>query len=59
LYFEIRNRSADEMAALKLAIAGVYSNYTSEIVDAEGIEQAEGFSAGPVGGKLLLQYRRA
>jgi len=47
------------MAALKLAIAGVYSNYTSEIVDAEGIEQAEGFSAGPVGGKLLLQYRRA
>lgn len=42
---------------MKFAIAGIYTNFTSSIVDAEGIEQAEGFTAGPKGNKLVLQYQ--
>lgn len=41
---------------MKLAIASVYTNYTTTIVDAEGIEQGEGFLAGPKGNKLWLQF---
>lgn len=41
---------------MKHAIAAIYTNYTSAIVDAEGIEQDEGFSAGPKGNKLVLQF---
>lgn len=40
-----------------MALAGIYTNFTSEIVDAEGIEQGEGFAAGPVGNKLVLRFR--
>ncbi|KAH6680746.1 cytochrome P450 [Halenospora varia] len=43
--------------AMKHAIAGIYTNFTSSIVDAEGIEQADGFTAGPKGNKLMLQYQ--
>lgn len=41
---------------MKFAIAAIYTNFTSEIIDAEGIEQADGFTAGPKGNKLLLKY---
>ncbi|KAF2115007.1 cytochrome P450 [Lophiotrema nucula] len=44
--------------SMKHAIAAIYSNFTTEVVDAEGIEQAEGFTAGPVGDKLVLRFRR-
>lgn len=44
---------------MKFAIASIYTNFTSSIVDAEGIEQDEGFTAGPKGQKLILQYSRA
>ncbi|KAH8593976.1 cytochrome P450 [Bisporella sp. PMI_857] len=44
---------------MKLAIASIYTNFTSTIVDADGIEQDEGFTAGPRGQKLVLQYQRA
>lgn len=46
------------LAAMKLVIAAVYSNFTTSIVDAQGIEQDEGFTAGPKGNKLLLQFHR-
>ncbi|KAL2063829.1 hypothetical protein VTL71DRAFT_5634 [Oculimacula yallundae] len=42
---------------MKFAIGSIYTNYSSTIVDAEGIELAEGYTAGPKGNKLLLQYR--
>lgn len=45
--------------AMKFSIASMYTNFTSTIVDAEGIEQAEGFTAGPKGNKLVLQFQRA
>jgi len=42
--------------ALKLVIATIYTNYTTEIVDDEGIEQTDTFVAGPVGEKLILRF---
>lgn len=42
---------------MKHAIAAIYTNFTTEIVDAEGIEQAEGFTAGPIGDKLVLRFK--
>ncbi|KAK4505818.1 hypothetical protein PRZ48_003783 [Zasmidium cellare] len=44
--------------SMKLVIAAVYSNFTTSIVDAEGIEQDEGYTAGPKGSKLMLQFNR-
>jgi hypothetical protein len=45
--------------AMKFAIASIYTNFTDVIVGAEGMEQDDGFTAGPNGNKLILQYRRA
>lgn len=42
---------------MKLVVAAVYTNYTTEIVDAEGIEQADEFISGPVGEKLVLRFK--
>ncbi len=42
---------------LKLSIAVIYSNFETEIVDDEGIEQEDAFLAGPVGDKLVLRFR--
>ncbi|KUJ13771.1 putative cytochrome P450 monooxygenase [Mollisia scopiformis] len=42
---------------LKLSIAAIYSNFETEIVDDEGIEQEDAFLAGPVGEKLVLRFR--
>jgi hypothetical protein len=44
---------------MKLIIASIYTNYTTRIVNDEGIEQADGFSTGPKGNKLILQLERA
>lgn len=44
--------------AMKLVIAAIYSNFTTSIVDAEGIEQDEGFTAGPKGNRLMLEFHR-
>ncbi|KAH8672692.1 cytochrome P450 [Tricladium varicosporioides] len=43
--------------SMKHAIAGIYTNFLSSIVNSEGIEQAEGFTAGPRGNKLVLRYQ--
>ncbi|MCJ1384598.1 hypothetical protein MMC17_007716 [Xylographa soralifera] len=43
---------------LKLIIASVYTNYTTTIIDDEGIEQMDTYTARPVGDKLILQFHR-
>ncbi|EMT72228.1 cytochrome P450 [Fusarium oxysporum II5] len=45
------------MLSMKAAIATIYSRYHSVIYDAEGIEQDDGFVAGPKGQKLWVRLR--
>lgn len=42
---------------MKHAVAALYTNFTSHVVDAEGIEQTDGYTASPKGNKLVLQWR--
>lgn len=42
---------------MKLVIAAIYTNYTTEIVNGEGMEQTDTFISGPVGGKCVLRFR--
>ena len=42
---------------IKLVIAAIYTNYTTTVVDDEGIEQDDGYTVGPVGNKLVLKFR--
>ncbi|KAK0640215.1 Cytochrome P450 monooxygenase azaI [Lasiodiplodia hormozganensis] len=44
--------------AIKHAVAAIYTNFSTELVDAEGIEQADGFIPSPRGEKLVLRFRR-
>jgi hypothetical protein len=39
-------------------LAAVYTNYSSHIVDAEGIEPVDEFIAGPRAGKLILRFEK-
>ena len=43
---------------MKLLVAAVYTNYATDIVDDEGILQADSYIAGPVGNKLILRFFR-
>jgi hypothetical protein len=43
---------------MKLVVAAVYTNYTTYIVDDEGIEQIDHMIARPVAEKLLLGFKR-
>jgi len=43
-------------AEIKLVMAAVYSNYTTSIVDDEGIEQDYAFISLPRGRKLMLRF---
>ncbi|KAL8824836.1 MAG: hypothetical protein Q9191_004791 [Dirinaria sp. TL-2023a] len=43
---------------MKLVAATIYSNFTTEIVDDEGMEQTDEFISGPVGEKLVLRFKR-
>lgn len=47
------NRLRIEMLVL---LAAIYTNYSSHIVDAEGIEPVDEFIAGPRAGKLILRF---
>ena len=42
---------------MKLVITAIYTNYTTEIVDDEGIEQADTYVSGPVSEKLVLRFK--
>lgn len=45
--------------AIKLILAAVYANFTSTIIDDEGIEQRDELPADPVSDKLILSFQRA
>jgi hypothetical protein len=49
------NHSYVEMLVM---LAAVYTNYSSHIVDAEGIEPVDEFIAGPRAGKLILRFEK-
>jgi unspecific monooxygenase len=44
---------------MKFILAALYTNFVSTIVDDEGIEQMDGFVAGPEGDKLILAFQPA
>jgi hypothetical protein len=48
--------TADRKLVFKLITASVYANFTTTIIDDEGIEQADSYIAGPVGGKMVLKF---
>ena len=54
----VTDESVDWMAEMKLVVATIYSCYTTEVVDHAGMEQADTFISGPVGGKLVLRFKR-
>lgn len=43
---------------IKLVIAAVYSNFRTEIIDDEGIEQTDGYTCGPRSNRLILKFER-
>lgn len=45
-----------EVEEIKLVMAAVYTNYTTSIVDDEGIEQDYAFISLPKGRKLMLSF---
>lgn len=53
-YFKI---SADRSTVLKLLLAAMYTDFSTAIVDDEGIEQADALIAAPKSGKLIVQFR--
>ena len=44
------------MMEAKLIIAAIYTNYTTTIVDDEGIEELDAYTTRPVGEKLILKF---
>ena len=49
-------RASTEM---KLITAAIYTNFTTHIIDDEGIEQVDAYTAGPRSHRLILQFKRA
>jgi len=43
---------------IKLVIAAIYTNYTTRVIDDEGIEQDDGYTVGPVANKLILRFEK-
>lgn len=43
---------------MKLIIAAIYTNFSTRIIDDEGIEQVDAYTAGPRGNKLVLGFER-
>jgi hypothetical protein len=43
---------------MKLIVASIYTNYTTHIIDDDGIEQTDSIVASPVGEKLVLGFNR-
>ena len=52
-------RVTDNSIEMKLITAAIYTNFTTHIVDDEGIEQIDAYTAGPRSNKLILQFKRA
>ena len=43
---------------MKLILAAIYSNFTTHIVDDDGIEQSDGYTARPTGDKLYVRLEK-
>ncbi len=43
---------------MKLIIAAIYTNYTSHVVDDEGVEPTDAYTGHPKSGSLYLRYER-
>jgi hypothetical protein len=43
---------------MKEVVAAIYTNYTTYVIDDEGIEQLDAMVASPVGDKLILGFNR-
>ncbi len=43
---------------MKLIVASIYTNYSTYIIDDEGIEQLDSMIASPAGDKLILGFSR-
>jgi hypothetical protein len=46
---------ANERVEMKFIIAALYTNFTTLIVDDEGIEQMDIYTAPPSGGQLIVK----
>ncbi|KAI2610294.1 cytochrome P450 [Hypoxylon fragiforme] len=46
------------MHEMKLIIAAIYANYTSHVVDDEGVEPTDAYTGHPKSGSLYLRYER-
>ncbi|KAH6680460.1 cytochrome P450 monooxygenase-like protein [Halenospora varia] len=46
------------MLEIKLVIAAIYSNFTTHIVNDDGIEQEDGYTVGPASNQLILRFER-
>jgi cytochrome P450 len=49
---------ADLFTVMKLIVATIYTNYTTYVIDDEGIEQVDQFIAAPAREKLILGFKR-
>jgi hypothetical protein len=43
---------------MKAIVGAVYSRYSTHIIDDTGIEQEDTYTAGPIGGKLILRFEK-
>jgi len=46
------------MQEMKLIVAAVYTNFATRVVDDGGVEQGDGYTVGPRGGRLVLGFER-
>lgn len=51
-----KDRLLTVSAEMKFIVAGIYTNYTTRIIDDTGIEQEDAFIARPRGNKLVLGF---
>lgn len=49
---------ADLLLALKHAVAAAYTDFESVVVDADGMEQTDGYTTGPKAEKVRLGFRK-
>ena len=47
------------MQEMKLIVTAIYTNFTTTIVDDEGIEELDAYTTRPKGNKLIMQFVKA
>ena len=47
------------MTGMKLLLATIYSNYSTHLIDASGIEMRDAYTSGPEGNQLIVQFKHA